>query len=356
MTEFNPCVVRIENVVNHPNADVLDIATVLGDYPVIIKRGQYQIGDLVSYLPIDSVIDISRPIFSFLSKPRIKALRLRGIYSQGLLVDAPEGFKEGDSIVEYFDVKKFVYPEEVEDLMNLSDEEKKRYLFPDVDNKKPKVRANQAPAPKDLIIPYYDLDSLRKYNSLFEDGEEVVIEEKLEGCNFLATYHDGDLHVKSRNFFKKCEPEDQWWEAALRYNLKDLLAKYPSYGFFFELVGHVKPFFYDCDIVKSQVINKLYLFDIVDGLTGRFLDFEERNKIAADLGLDTAPLLYKGPWKADKSLYAIAEQDSALKSKHPNATRIAEGFVIRPIKEVVIHHVGRKVFKLKSERYNLFKK
>jgi len=37
------------------------------------------------------------------------------------------------------------------------------------------------------------------------------------------------------------------------------------------------------------------------------------------------------------------------------ATRIMEGFVVRPVKERV-SRFGRIVFKLKSERYNLAKK
>jgi len=117
MSDWHPQVVKIESIRNHPDADALDIATVLGDYPVIIKRGEYQVGDLAGYIPIDSIVpDIQHyyflcpkayekyedengqmlqrqmgpkyPVGSVPEKYRIiKAKRIRGTYSQGMLVE-----------------------------------------------------------------------------------------------------------------------------------------------------------------------------------------------------------------------------------------------------------------------------
>jgi tRNA-binding EMAP/Myf-like protein len=184
MTEWNPQVVRVEKIEKHPGADSLSIATVLNNYPVICKLDQYKLGQLVSYLPVDSVVDLSKPEFSFLDKPRIKARRLRGIYSQGLLIDAPPSFNEGDSIIDHFNIKKFVYDEEVEDLMLLSDEEKRHYLFPKIDQKfAAKLRGrNAASPPKGWNAPYYDLDSIRKYGRLFQEDDVVICNEKCDGC------------------------------------------------------------------------------------------------------------------------------------------------------------------------------
>jgi len=56
MSDWTPQIVKIEKVEKHPDADALDICTVLGDYPVITKRNEYQIDDLAGYIPIDSIV------------------------------------------------------------------------------------------------------------------------------------------------------------------------------------------------------------------------------------------------------------------------------------------------------------
>ena len=45
----------IKEINNHPNADRLEVAKVY-DFNVIVKKGQYKIGDTVIYVPIDSIL------------------------------------------------------------------------------------------------------------------------------------------------------------------------------------------------------------------------------------------------------------------------------------------------------------
>lgn len=361
MSEWECKVVRVEKVEKHPGADRLSIATVLGNYPVIIKTDQYQEGQLAIYIAIDSVVDNSKSEFSFLDKPRIKARRLRGIYSQGLLIDAPLNLNEGDSVIDLLGIKKFVYPEEVEDLMNLSDEEKKHYYFPKLDQSfvtKLKGR-NAASPPQGWSALYYDLDSIRKYGKVFQEGETVICTEKCDGCNAFYRYDGTKFFVKSRNWYKK-QPDDpktdSWWEIAIRLNFENKMSKFPDYGFYGEIYGHVSPFFYDCEIIEGKIQNKFRIFDIYDFRNHRFLDYDNMISCANQLGIETMPLIYRGPWRADNSLYALAEQDTHFNVKLPQATKIMEGIVIRPEYERIDPHIGRISLKLKSERYNLFKK
>jgi len=361
MTEWNPSVVIIEKIEKHPNADALEIVTVMGDYPVITKLGQFSVGQLAGYIPIDTVVNIKLPEFSFLDRPRIKARRLRGIYSQGLLVEVSNEFKEGDSLLDHFGLKKFVYPEEVEDLLNLSDDEKKYYCFPKIDQSfivKVKGR-NAASPPKGWAALYYDLDSVRKYSHVFNDGEIVICTEKCDGCNSFFR-HDGEqLFVKSRNFYKKRPEEDSndtWWQIAIHLGLEEKLKTITDYGIYGEIYGQINPFFYDCKIINGKVQPKFRIFDIYDFKNHRFLDYDDMVRCANQLEIDTMPLVYKGPWKSDKSLYALAEKDTHFKLEIPNATKIMEGIVIRPEHERINPIIGRISLKLKSERYNLFKK
>lgn len=112
MSEFICCVVKLGEVKPLPNSDFLEITTVMNEYPVIIRKGDFKEGDLVSFLSYDSVLPDTEQ-FNFVSggkfpvgsvpagKRTIKSKRLRGQYSEGIIVAAPPGFKEGDSVVDH---------------------------------------------------------------------------------------------------------------------------------------------------------------------------------------------------------------------------------------------------------------
>jgi len=361
MTEWNPSVVRIEKGMRHPNADTLEVFTVLGDYPVISKENQFKVGDLVGYLPIETVVPDTQdfyflcpnqyekyeengevkqraigpkyPVGSVPEKNRrIKAKKLLGIYSQGLLVPAPSGMNEGDSLVEFLGLKKF--EEEEED---------------NIQNPKLKGK-NAASPPSGWEIPYYDIEGLRKYVNQLMDNEPIVLTEKLNGSNFSACFDGEKLWVKSRNFYKKEDPEDMWWDVALRMGLKEKLVQFPMKIFFGELVGQVKGFRYDAKIDKGSLLTKVCFFDVCDAKTGRYHDYDETVSMVTGLGLEMVPELYKGPWLG-KEMYQYAEGKSTLSDK-----TIREGFVLRTLKERFEPRLqSRFITKLIGEGYNLQK-
>ena len=87
---------RIDDIKPIPNADAIEVATV-GGWRVVVKRGEFQPGDLAVYCEIDSFIPTT--IAPFLTKPghspktfegvegeRLRTIRLRGQLSQGLLI------------------------------------------------------------------------------------------------------------------------------------------------------------------------------------------------------------------------------------------------------------------------------
>lgn len=69
------------------NADKIEVATVLGWKVVISKADNFHVGDKVVYIEIDSKVP-ERPEFEFLRdrKFRVRTIRLRGQYSQGLIL------------------------------------------------------------------------------------------------------------------------------------------------------------------------------------------------------------------------------------------------------------------------------
>jgi RNA ligase (TIGR02306 family) len=77
----------VSNVIKHPNADRLDICTVLG-YQCVTKRDQFKVGDRVVYVRPDSVFPDSdwAQEYKKYSKDRIKSIKIRGEWSEGVIL------------------------------------------------------------------------------------------------------------------------------------------------------------------------------------------------------------------------------------------------------------------------------
>lgn len=93
-------------------ADLIETATVLG-WEIVVKRGEYAVGSLCTYIQIDSVVP-ELPEYEFLRerKFRVRSIRLRKQLSQGLIVPLPKGkWKEGDDVTDILGVKKYEKPD-----------------------------------------------------------------------------------------------------------------------------------------------------------------------------------------------------------------------------------------------------
>lgn len=382
MTDWQPQVVKIEKVVNHPFADALDIATVLSDYPVIVKRGEYKADDVAAYLPIDTIVPDTEQFYFLCPKAYekyeengeikqrqvgnkymlgqvpekyrvIKAKKIRDIYSQGMLVPVPTVERipsvQDDKIIWHeLSVQLYVGDSVVQALLLKKLEEVEEDNIP---NAKRIKGGNAEKAPQGWAIPHYDIDGLRKYLACLLPDEEVSLTEKLHGSN-AAFCHDGEkLWVKSRNFYKKMDSDDPWWDIAIRYGLEEKLAKFPMKVFFGELYGQVKGFRYDCEIVNGAMHSKIAFFDIFDAKEMRYLDYDPFVAMVTEAGLPLVPELYRGLWLGKELMYPYAEGLTTLGGKH-----IREGFVLRTIKERYESRLNSRMqVKLVGEGYNLQK-
>ncbi len=364
MTEWRPSVVKIEKIENHPNADSLSIATVLGDYPVVFKTGQYSLNELVGYIPVDTIVPDTEewyflcpmsyekyddngkiktritniPQFTLGAVPekyrRIKAKRLRNIYSQGLLTKCPDGFNLNDSLVEHFNLIKYEEPDAEENIHH---------------NFKGRA-ANAEKAPQDWNLPYYDIEGLRKYLNCIKLDEEIVLTEKLDGSNAVFVHDGSRLWCKSRNYFKKFDPQDPWWDIAIRYDLENKLSKYPMMAFWGELYGKVKKMPYDLKIEGGQMHSKIRFFDIYDVKNQKFVDYDQFKDFIKETNLEQTTELYRGKWLDKETMYKYAEGITTL-GKH-----LREGFVVKPTVERFEPKLrGRMILKLVGEGYQLQK-
>lgn len=182
MSESYCQVIELGKIGSHPNADLLEITQVMNAYPCIVKKGDFKEGEKAVYISVDMLVPTKDPRFSFLTENedkefvRIKAKKLRGIFSMGLLIKAEESWELGQDVREFLGVKKYE---------------------PDAHF----VLQGENESDKSGMPVYTDIEGFRKYKNLFDEGEEVVITEKLHGClhkNSLILLEDGrEVFIKN---------------------------------------------------------------------------------------------------------------------------------------------------------------
>jgi len=324
MSEGRAVVVQVGDVTAHPNADALDRIRVW-DYPVIVRRGDFVPGDLAVYIPVDSMVPEDDPRFEFLGGHlRIKAKRLRGIFSMGLLLRAEDHWVEGQDVTEALRITRYepgVHP--VHGLKMATENE-----------------------PDGSTMPIYtDIEGLRRWPDVLQVGEAVVVCEKLHGANGRFCWHDGRLWVGSHKQIKRYDPMNLWWRIAELYDLESRLARFQDMAIYGEVFGQVQDLRYGHD--KDRPLS-FAVFDAMDLGTRRYLDWSEFVDLCESLELSRAPLLAKGPW--DEGMRALAEGQTTLGGDH-----VREGFVVRPEHGRWHDGFGRVILKLHGQGYLLRK-
>lgn len=316
MSEFHVQVVRIGKIEKHPNADRLGITRVF-DYPVVVNLDEFCEGDLAVYVPVDSVVPEDDPRWAFLKgNNRIRAAKIRGVVSIGLLTKADPNWVLGQDVTKALGIKKYEPPERT---TMSGDDEPCPFYFPE----------------------YPSIKSLSRLPRFFRAGEPVVITEKVRGANARFVYQDGRLWVGSRKQVKRESPDCAYWKVARKYNLEEKLKRYPGVVLYGEVYGWIQELRYGHG--KGQV--SLVIFDAMSLDTHRFLDFQDLLELVTfKLDLSMAPVLWRGPWHED--LKRLANGPTLLGGGH-----VREGIVIRSEKEHYDDCVGRVIFKLHSEDF-----
>ncbi len=142
-------------------------------------------------------MDVSRPEFSFLAdkakadgRARIKAMKLRGVLSFGLLVPAPDGAKLGEDLAGVWDIQHYDPP------------------VGGAGERGGLVTGGEVASPPSVYTVKYDLESGRRYAAqLFTTGEPVVVTEKIHGANARYVFKDGVMYCGSRTEWKKEYPD-----------------------------------------------------------------------------------------------------------------------------------------------------
>lgn len=328
-TEHRVEVVRIGPIIPHDNADTLGITEVDGR-PCIVRLAEWAEGDLAVYIPIDSLCPVTDSRLAFLAPKakngiaRIKAMRLRGVFSMGLLIPTDADMIEGEDVRERLGIEVYEAPE-----VNAGHGPGGSY-----------ESGQQGRDPG--CLPVYDVESARKYHRLLHEGEEVILTEKIHGANARFVHHDGEFFVGSRTTFKRRDGGGMWWWVAGAHGLEEKLAAHPGIAIFGEVYGQVQ------DLKYGKTGHDLIVFDVLDTKTRRWFDFDEMTAFAAALGLPVVPVIWRGLWNAERKadLWVLAEGQSIVGGGH-----VREGWVLRPATERTDLRLGRVLLKLHGEGY-----
>ena len=322
MSSFCCEVVTLGKVGKHPKADSLSITTIDGG-PCIFRTGDFMAGGNAIYVPIEAVVPLDNPAFAFLKQPdrpnkttyRIRARRIRGIFSMGMLIPTIDDSRPGTDMAARLGIVKYEEPEE--SLVDTGNERDPGFM------------------------PVYEIDSWRKHQGAMVLGEQVYVSEKLHGQGGRWTFRDGRLWVGSHRCIKARDERNRWWQIAAKYGLEEKLKNRPRYVVYGEVYGSkVQDLQYDCP--PGEV--RMAVFDVYDSNAGTFLGYENFVRFCAELDLPRVTQLYVGPYDPEL-LVPMAEGPSTI------ANHIREGWVVKPVVERWHITTGRVILKLVSEQY-----
>jgi RNA ligase (TIGR02306 family) len=337
----------------HPNADRLELAQV-GGFDVVVGKGQFQTGDFGAYIPEQSILP--QPLIRQLglegrlagkSADRVKAVRLRGVVSQGLVAPAQPSWREGDDVAQELGVTRWDPPIPVQ-------------------------LQGKAWVPGRGRCIGYDIENIKAYPDVFAPGEPVVVTEKIHGtwCQVglvpeaYADPEEGRLVVSSKGQAQAHRAIKRTGEGAAQ-NLYVRAERGLGIGERIERAFPAEqlPIFVLGEIFGNGVQDLDYgataqagpdaigfrVFDIFTGWYpgGRFLNDDELDAACEALGLPRVPVLWRGPFDRAR----IAELTSGSESVSGQSRHIREGVVVRSAVESRHDELGRKQLKSISDAY-----
>jgi RNA ligase (TIGR02306 family) len=308
----------------HPiqGADLIELATING-WQCVVKKGEFQVGDLGVYLEIDAVPPIDGPhreLFSFLWKGqagpspslRIRTMRLRGALSQGLMLSI--GSFPGLTLTpEWRAVGTNPDGLDVTGLLGVH-----KYEPPPPDG------MGDYAGPFAADIPKTDEQRIQSMPELLEElrGLPYCITEKCDGTSATMTMgEDGAFHVYGRNH-EIAESDNIFWRAARAHNIADVMRLYPRFALQGEVVGP--------GIQKNRLGLKrveLRAFNLFHKGDGQSLGQDKLLWLCSVAGIPWARVIERGDsfQHTQESLLGLAE------GKYEGTQNEREGIVIRPL-------------------------
>lgn len=211
---------RITDIAPIEGADKIEVASILG-WKVVIPKGQYQVGDLVVYCEVDSLLprtEWSEFLFKSakedVTKYRLKTIELKKQISQGIVFPLsilPLSYSASGEPY----VSEFIEGEEVTE--NLEIEKYEPYIPAQLQG----VIKGSFPS----WIPKTDETRIQAVPKVLERhrGKIFVGSEKIDGSS-CTMFHDGQsFGVCSRNLEIKESEDNAYWKAARQLDIENKL-------------------------------------------------------------------------------------------------------------------------------------
>lgn len=373
MSTFAVKVRKIKAIEPIPNADAIELA-VIDDYRSVVRKGDFSEGDLAVYIPEASLVPL--PLLQKMGlegklsgseKNRVKAIKLRGCLSQGILYPVEKledrhfdgrvtlpGDKnilvmEGVDVTDDFGIVKWEPPIPA-------------YMSGEIYN-----------AGQEFTVSY-DIENIKGWPDVLQEGEEVVMTEKLHGTfcgvgilpakDMDGKHFDSQYVVFSKGQGSKglCFKDSAINRGNVYFRALEnshILSKlrllredreWPNVPIFIlgEVYGKgVQDLAYGSNDVAFRA------FDIVMGYRGDQV-YDDYDDFAFDCnfaGIDMVPLVYRGPFSKE----ILTDVTNGLETVSGKSMNIREGVVVKPLNERSYSELGRVILKSVSAEYLLRK-
>jgi RNA ligase (TIGR02306 family) len=312
-------------------ADRIEVASVLG-YRVVTQKGIHKVGDLVVFVVPDTTVP--RASWSeFLFKGdqaekeriRLKAIRLRGQVSQGLLVplyavaDYAE-VKEGDDATDFLGVEKFEKPIPA-------------CLSGDVYGYMPGY------------LRKTDEDNLRSnLGALAElQGKKVYITQKVDGSSGTFFWKDGEFGVCSRKLHLKESDSNSFWKIARQEAIESHMR---DRGLNISIQGEVFGEGIQGNKLDAKGV-EFKVFDVWDIDKQEYYNYEKLCNLCEAFNLRMVDVVFTGDMNLPLGELVKFANEQVYDNNKP-----AEGIVIRPVETTQSQSLGRRLsVKIISEKF-----
>jgi RNA ligase (TIGR02306 family) len=333
----------------HPNADTLSIAKIVGkDWQCVVKTSDFPVVltcGIGVYIPIDAIADKDHPLLGFLEGKKVKTVKLRNVISQGVLLP----YVKVSQYLGQDPFKTYVVPEEGTDMSEVL---KIRKWQPPANNSLGNCDNQEEP---DGFFHYTDIENWKNFPNVINEGDEVVVTEKIHGTNCRYGLLDGKFYIGTHHRCLRTENYTNskgelieikptvWHKVAEQINIRKALDQICAdtgakdviiYG---EIFGKGVQ-----DLRYGQESYNFVVFDMM--INGKYVFPDTMRCLTNKYSLTAVPLLYDGEFTLDV-LDLRAGQDVI------SNTNVREGIVIEPLIPRWDPELGRVKLKYLNEAY-----
>ena len=353
----------------HSNADRLDIAIIEG-YRAIIAKGSVSSGDLVAYIEEGAVcpdwllkdLGLEGKLAGG-KKNRVKAIKLRGELSQGIIVPLDKNKQlygvdvaEGDDVTDHLDLVKF----------------------------EPKIPREMSGNVYNAALKTlkFNIENLKRYPGLFTEDMDIVLTEKMHGTwacfglhNSVAdNNYEGEWIVNSKGIsakglafkldgendnnlyvkmFNDLKPRLDYIAKIFKRNFRSwyILGEIFGQGVQDMMYGETDPVFVAFDMFFDPLPHDEDVRPSASYTMFRYNYADQLRWLNGMSGIQTVPILYEGKFSQD----IVDEHTVGYTTWGETEFHIREGCVVRPAEEMENGKIGRLILKSVNPEYLLRK-